>query len=273
MAAACVYPFINTLAVSLSDGAMAAAGKVYLWPRNFNVESYTYILGNRQIGVFRGLYNSFIYTFFGTIVAVCATFLGAYCLSRKRFVGRNIFMMGIFFTMLFSGGLIPTYLLMNQLNLLNTVWVIIIPGCIDVFLLIITRTFLDAQPIELEECAFMDGANDFKIMYKIFLPLSMPIIATIGVFYAINIWNSYLGPLIYLRDPAKYPIQVLMAQLVIKGSGGTTTLAAQEQNGYMIYPKNLKAAIIFLGMFPILLIYPYAQKYFTKGIMIGAIKG
>ncbi|MNI58955.1 Inner membrane ABC transporter permease protein YcjP [compost metagenome] len=183
-------------------------------------------------------------------------------------------MLLIFFTMIFDGGLIPNYLLMKSLGLVDSIWVMIIPGAISVWLLIIARAFLDTQPVELEEAAFIDGANDWQTMFRIFLPLSMPILATISVFYAVGIWNAYLGPLIYLQDKYLHPIQVILYQLVLdsrSGNGGGLSLVESEDG--ILFPRNLQAAVIFCGMFPILLVYPFAQRYFTKGLLVGSIKG
>ncbi len=269
----CLYPFINIVAVSFSDGTYVMAGKVYFYPLGFTIETYKTLLFNPQIGVARGLWNSLVYSSVGTIVAVLATFITAYCLSRKRFLGRYFFMLLILFTMIFDGGLIPSYLLIKELGMVNTMWVMIIPGAISAWLLILTRSFLDSQPVELEESAFIDGASDFQIMYKVFLPLSAPIVATISLFYAVAIWNNYLTPLIFLQDTALHPIQLILAKLVVKLSPTSSPLVARVSNETMLNPKNLQATIIVLGMLPILMLYPFVQKYFTKGIMIGAVKG
>lgn len=271
---AAAYPFLNMVVISLSDGPSVAAGRVYLWPENFNLAAYRHVLTNRHFGVTRGLWNSFVYTSLGTVVSVFVTYLAAYALSRKRLIGRSFIMMFILFTMLFSGGLVPTYLLINGLGLVNTIWVMIIPTAVSVWLLIVTRAFLDGQPVELEESAFIDGANDYQIMTKIFVPLSLPVIATISLFYAVGTWNSYLYPIIYLRNPELQPITVILAKFVIKpDTSGTNQMTTQIYEQFMVYPKNMQSVIIILAMLPILLVYPFIQRYFTKGIYIGAIKG
>lgn len=270
----CLYPFVNILAISLSSGQSVMAGEVFVYPIGFTLEAYKYILTTPNLGVLRGLWNSSLYTVLGTIFAVAMTFITAYCLSRKRFIGRHGFMLLIFFTMIFDGGLIPNYLLIKTLGMVDSIWVMIIPGAISVWLLIIARSFLDTQPVELEEAAFIDGANDWQTMYRIFLPLSLPILATISVFYAVGIWNAYLGPLIYLQDKHLHPIQVILYQLVLdskSGNGGGLSLVESEDG--ILFPRNLQAAVIFCGMFPILLVYPFAQRYFTKGLLVGSIKG
>ncbi len=176
--------------------------------------------------------------------------------------------------MVFDGGLIPNFLVLKSLGFVNNVLVMIIPSAINVFLLIITRTYLDGQPVELEESAFIDGANDFQIMWKVFLPICAPIIATISLFYAVQIWNAYLLPLIYLQDKSLHPIQLVLQQLVIDTRSGTGALLETiTSENTTIFPRNMQAAVIFCGMFPILLVYPFAQKYFTKGLLIGSVKG
>lgn len=274
LAFVCVYPMLNMLAQSLSSGVAVMAGQVFLLPVGLNFDAYRLILVTEGLGVTRGLWNSFIYAFFGTSLAVGATYVSAYCLSRKRFIGRHVMLGLIVFTMVFGSGLIPTYLVLNALGFVNNRLVMIVPAAISPWLLIITKSFLDSMPDELEESAFMDGANDFRIMHGIYLPLSMPIIATIGVFYAVAIWNSYLTPLIYLRDMDLHPVQVVLHRLVIdtRGDSGRdlSTVITDES---VVFPRNLQAAVVFVALVPILMVYPLAQRYFTKGIMLGAIKG
>jgi len=268
----CVYPFLNILAVSLSDGVAVISGKVFIWPVQFNVETYRYILGNSRLGIMTGLMNSFFYTIAGTLVAVMMTFVTAYALSRKRMIGRYFIMLLFLFTWVFDAGLIPSYIVNNALGLVNSRWIMIIPGAISTFLLIITRSFLDAIPSELEESTLIDGANDWQMLWRIFFPLSTPVLATIGVFYAVQIWNAFMVPLIYLQDRSLHPIQLILYNLIIKPDSGTS-FENLSVNGYQILPNNIEAATIFLAIFPILFVYPFAQKYFTKGMLVGSIKG
>lgn len=269
----CVYPFLNILSVSLSDGVEVMSGRVFLYPRGFNLETYAYIFGNPKLGIVRGVLNSFLYTGLGTLVAVLATYMTGFALSKKRLPGRYFIMMMFLFTMVFEGGLIPSYLVNKSLGLVNSMWVMIIPGAISVFLLIVTRTFLEEIPPELEETSFIDGANDWVILWKVFLPLSTPVLATIGIFYAINNWNSFLTPMIYLQDSKMYPIQLILYNLVIKPDAGTTHLETLTVDGVSLLPRNIEAAVIVLAIIPIVLIYPFAQRYFTKGLLVGSVKG
>jgi putative aldouronate transport system permease protein len=272
LALVCVYPFLNVLSVSLSDGLAVITGKVYIWPIGFNIETYRYILGNSRLGITLGLMNSLYYTVTGTLVAIMLTFITAYALSRKRLKGRYFIMMVFLLTWVFEAGLIPSYLVNNALGLVNSRWIMILPGAISTFLLIITRSFLDAVPSELEESALIDGANDWQMLWRIFFPLSTPVLATIGVFYAVSIWNAFMVPLIYLQDRNLHPIQLILYNLIIKPDGGTS-FENLSVNGFQILPNNIEAATIFLAIFPILFVYPFAQKYFTKGMLLGSLKG
>lgn len=269
----CIFPFLYILSVSMSDGSEVVAGHVLLFPKGFNIETYKYILTNAKLNIFSGLKNSFLYTILGTIVAVLMTYITAYALSRKRLKGRYIIMMIFLFTWIFEAGLIPSYLVLSSLGFVNSMWVMIIPGAINTFLLIITRSFLDTLPEEIEESAFIDGANDIQIMWRIFLPLSKPVLATIGVFYAINIWNSFLVPLIYLQDKALQPIQLVLYGLIINPDPQSTNFENVVRHGHLLLPGNIQAAAIIVAVLPMLFIYPLAQKYFTKGFLVGSVKG
>jgi putative aldouronate transport system permease protein len=269
----CIYPFINITAVSISDGTFVMSGKVFLLPKGFNLETYSYIFSNPRLGITQGVYNSLFYTIIGTVFAVFMTFITAYALSKKRVKGRYTIMMLFLVAWIFDAGLIPNYLVNQKLGLIDSRLIMILPGAISTFLLIVTRSFLDTLPYELEESAFIDGANDIQIMTKVYFPLSTPVLATIGVFYAVNIWNSFLTPMIYLRDKALHPIQLILYNLVIRPDPGSTTLENVISDGYTLLPKNIEAAVIVLAIFPILLVYPFAQRYFTQGMLMGSLKG
>lgn len=269
----CVLPFVHMLAISTSDGLRVVSEGVYFWPKQFNIEAYKYILGNPRLNIVNGLINSFSYTIAGTLVALALTFTTAFALSRKRLRYRYAIMLIFAFTWIFEAGIIPTYLVIDSFGLVNTFWVMIIPQAINTFYLIVTRSFLDTMPVELEESAFMDGANDFRMMTNIFLPLSKPVLATVGVFYSIHIWNQFLFPLIYLRDSSLHPIQLVLYHLVVNPPTGMAQFNQLIVNGTHLLSQNIKAAAISITLFPILFVYPYAQKYFTKGFLIGSLKG
>jgi putative aldouronate transport system permease protein len=268
-----VYPFVNIMAISLSDGASVASGKVFLIPQGWNIETYKYILNSPRLGVASGLFNSIFYTVFGSLFAVFLTFITAYPLSRTRLKGRNFIVLIFLFTWVFEAGIIPNYIINNALGLVDSRWIMIIPGAINTFLLIITRSFMDNIPIEIEETAFIDGANDIQIMYKLFLPLCKPIVATIAIFYSVTIWNQFLVPMIYLQSQHLQPITVVLYSMIISGGKDATTFENLLVNGVELTPQNLHSAAIFLAVIPILFVYPFAQKYFTKGMLLGAVKG
>lgn len=269
----CVFPFLHILAISLSDGKSVVSGNVLLVPKDFTIETYKYILSNPRIGVSTGLLNSFFYTTAGTLIAVTLTYMTAYALSRKRLPGRRAFMLLFLFTWVFEAGIIPNYIVYNALGLVESRLVMLLPMAINTFLLIITRSFLDGIPEELEEAALIDGANDWKMMWNVFFALSKPIIATIGLFNAVYIWNQFLIPMIYLQDKSLQPITVVLYNMIIAGGKLGTSLETINVNGTQLLPQNLQAAAIFLAVVPILFVYPFAQKYFSKGLMVGAVKG
>ncbi|MBB6690510.1 carbohydrate ABC transporter permease [Cohnella xylanilytica] len=269
----CVYPFVLIMSTSLSDGKEVVSGTIYLWPKGINFEAYKYILSNSRLGVASGLANSLFYTVVGGAIAVMVTFMTAYPLSRKRLVGRYVIMLVFMFTWVFEAGIIPNYIVYNALDLVNSRWVMILPMAVNTFLLIITKSFLDALPEELEEAAVIDGANDWQIMWRVFFPLSKPIIATISVFNAVFIWNQFLVPMIYLQERSLQPITVVLYNMIINSSKGGTSFENITVNGVQLLPQNLQAASIFLAVAPILLIYPFTQRFFTKGILIGSVKG
>ncbi|HUX20964.1 MAG TPA: carbohydrate ABC transporter permease [Spirochaetia bacterium] len=273
IAVACVYPFWNILMVSISSATSVLAAKVYLLPHGVNVDSYRYIFTTPRLNIAGSVYNSLLYTSTGGVFAVVLTYFTAYALSRKRLVGRRVVMLLFIFTYMFVAGLIPNYLILSKLGFVNSRLVMIIPNAINTFLLIIARSFLDSIPIEMEESAFIDGANDFQIMLRIFMPISIPVIATISVFYAIQIWNDFIDPLIYLSKDALQPIQLVLYNLVLHPGANSPVLETIMTDQMSVVPKNLEGAAIVLGMVPIMLIYPFAQRYFTKGILLGAVKG
>lgn len=272
VALACTFPFLYIFFLSISDGRNIAAGEVVFFPKNIHFESYKYILSNESLGIFRGLFNSGIYTVIGTIVALFVTYMTAYVLSRKQIRFRFLIMSLFVFTWVFEAGIIPAFIVLNKLGFVDNWLVMIIPNAINVQFLIITKTFLDGLPAELEEAAKIDGANDFQTMYRVFLAISKPILATIGVFYAVFVWNQYLMPLIYLQNPDLQTIQVMLKRLVISSGDANTAFRTINQNGFLLTPANLRAAAIFVAMVPIVMVYPFVQKYFKKGILIGSVK-
>ncbi|TBL79562.1 carbohydrate ABC transporter permease [Paenibacillus thalictri] len=264
-----LYPLYYLLVVSLSDGVAASKGIVYFWPSGTNIEAYKLLLGDKSI--IRAYGNTLLYTSVGTAVNMMMTILCAYPLSKKEFYGRSGFTVMIVITMFFSGGLIPSYLLINQLGLLNSMWAVILPGVVSAWNMFIMRTSFQGIPGEIFESAKIDGANEWLTLLRIVLPVSVPMMATIAMFYAVGHWNSYFPALIYLNEKAKFPLQILLRSLVVEGD---MAAQAQELSGAgAITTLNIKYAIIIIAILPILLVYPFIQKYFVKGIMIGSLKG
>lgn len=264
-----LYPFFYILVASMSDPLkVLQSGSLLLWPQGFNVDAYKMVFRNPMILV--GYRNTVMYVVSGTAINLLLTSFGAYVLSRKDLYGRNFFMVLIVFTMFFSGGLIPTYLLINQLNMVNTVWAIIIPSAISTWNLIVMRTSFEAIPDSMVESAKMDGGNDFTVLFKIVLPLSLPIIAVMTLFYSVGHWNSWFGAMIYLRERNLYPLQLILREILITNSVDSMTAGLTGDTAPIA--ENIKYATIIIATLPILMIYPFLQKYFVKGVMIGALK-
>jgi putative aldouronate transport system permease protein len=242
-----------------------------LIPTQFSFNAYSYILSTDTI--FRALGVSIGVTLVGTAISMMLTCLMAYGLTRRDMDGRRIINFLILFTMLFQGGLIPTFLIVKAMGLLDSYFSLIIPTAINAFNLIIMRSFFQNIPDGLEESAKIDGCNDFGILFKIVVPLSMPAIATISLFYAVNYWNTYFNAVMYMNDAGKWPIQVLLRQIVILASGFSADTSAFN-DGYVRPPEqSVKMAVIIVSTLPILIVYPFLQKYFAKGALVGSIKG
>lgn len=267
--AACLYPFIYMLAVSLSDSASIAKGEVWLWPKGVNLDMYRYVFEDGR--VLKGYKNTIIYTSFGTLISLIVTALGAYSLSKNRMVMCKPILMMIVFTMFFNGGMIPTFLVVKELGLINTVWGMVLPGAVGTWNLLIMRTFFMGLPQELEESGKMDGLSEIGIFFRIVLPLSKPVLATIGLYYAVGMWNNFMGPLLYLREADLQPLQVILRNIVL--SGQFTGTEGPVVGEIVVVEDGLKFATIMVSTLPILMVYPFIQKYFVKGALIGSVKG
>ena len=215
--------------------------------------------------------NTLLYTSVGTLINIILTSMCAFPLSRPDFYGRPFFTFIIVLTMFISGGMIPLYLVVNQLNLINTIWAIVLPPAISTYNMIIMRTFFNGIPMSLQESAYLDGANDLQILFKIIMPLSKPILATLTLFYMVQHWNSYFSAMLYLNTKAKYPVQIILRDIVVAGE--FSEQAGDITHNLSIIATNYKYAVIIISVVPILMVYPFLQKYFAKGVMIGAVKG
>ncbi|MBP2111303.1 carbohydrate ABC transporter permease [Paenibacillus silagei] len=265
-----LYPFLHMLAVSLSSDINVIKNTVSFWPKGFNVKMYELVLGDPKI--WTAYKNTLIYTVLGTLISLVVTSTGAYALSRRDMALRKTFTMLIVVTMFFSGGMIPTFLVVRSLNMVDTVWGMVLPGAVSTWNLILMRTFFSGIPKELEESGRIDGLNDIGIFMRIIIPLSKASFATIALFYAVGMWNNFIYPLLYLRTPDLFPLQVLLRNLVLAGSassGDVTGIGGDNQ----VVEESLKYATIMVSTLPILTVYPFVQKYFVKGAMIGAVKG
>ncbi|WP_130838051.1 carbohydrate ABC transporter permease [Lachnoclostridium sp. Marseille-P6806] len=265
-----IYPIYYMFIVSISDGYAVTRGEVVLYPIGVNFKAYKIALGYSS--VVRSFWNSVLYTVVGTLIAVVMTALCAYPLSRKKMFGRGMITFIVTFTMFFDSGLVANYMIVSSLHIKNTIWAMVVPGAISVWYMIIMRTFFQGIPEELYESAYLDGGNDWTIFIKIILPLSKAVIATIVLFYAVQIWNAFIPALLYLDDSNKYPMQLLLRNIVM-GSNNAATGTATVAGDSAVLGKNIKYAVIFITTAPILVVYPFVQKYFVKGVMVGSIKG
>jgi putative aldouronate transport system permease protein len=271
-AIAAVFPFYQTLVLSLSTILDANAGGVMLWPRSIDFSSYQYIL--KQGKVVNGLYISVIVTVLGTLVNLVVTTAGAYALSKKSMPGGNFILLGIIFTMFFSGGLIPFYLTIQGLHLQNNLLVMILPAAVNAFNLILMKNFFGSVNPALEESAKIDGANDLSILIRIIIPVSLPIMATMTLFYAVDRWNEWWLPMLFINDTSMHPLQLVLRDAIANMNMLTNSAigAQMAEKVKTVYNDSIKSAMIIISAVPILLVYPFVQKYFNAGIMIGSVK-
>ena len=267
-----LYPIIYVLANSFSSPAAVSSGKVYLWPLDPSVEGYRRVLENPNI--LSGFLNSVFYTVVGTAINLAMTMIAAYPMARKDLPLRSFFSVLFAFTMLFGGGMIPNYILIMKLGMLNTRWALLLPGALSVYKMIIARTAMQSLPDELLEAAYIDGCSDARYFVRIVLPLSGATIAVLALYYAVGHWNSYFSAFMYLSDRSKYPLQIVLREILIMGqiaeSDITDLDSAERIQGLS---QLLKYALIVISSAPMMLIYPFVQKYFVKGVMIGSLKG
>lgn len=274
-AALCLLPILNVLAISFSSSAKASAGLVKLIPLDFNIESYKYALAKPQF------LSSFLISvkrvILGYVINIVCTILTAYPLSKssKELKGRNIYAWFMFITTIFSGGMIPTFMVINQLGLMNTLWALILPGAVPVFNVILMMNFFKQIPGEITESAIMDGAGHVTVLCKLFLPLSKPSLATISLFTVVGHWNEWFSGMLYMRETENYPLQTYLQSIIVVRDASTLASATKETLEMLskVSDRTLKSAQIFIAAAPILLVYPFVQKYFMKGLTVGSVKG
>ncbi len=269
VAITCLIPFMYLISLSLSSNNAIISQRVALWPVEFTIETYKTILSDKNMLYTLGY--TIVLTVLYTAICMVLTICAAYPLTKKRLKGRNFFLAAIIITMYFSGGIIPDYMLVKNLHLLNTVWSLLLPGAMSVFNMIILKTFFTSLPESLEEAAAIEGCNEFGILTRIILPLSLPCIATLSLFYAVGRWNGFQDALFYITKTNLYPMQLKLYQIITANQ----QLDTQQGEGIaaLIVPESLKAASVMFATIPILLVYPKLQKYFVDGVMTGAIKG
>lgn len=267
-----LFPLWHVLVTSFaSPEAITKYGSTLIWPEGFNMKSYAYVFSNPMIGI--GYQNTIMLVIVGTTLSMLMTCFGAYTLSCKWLMGRKFLVLLVTIPMFFGGGLIPSYLLVRQLGLYNTFWALILPGVVSSWNMIMMRTFFQGIPDSMSESARIDGANDFHILFRILIPVSVPIMAVMILFYAVGYWNAWFGASIYLKDRSKFPLQLVMRGILISGSQRDfDTGYISGANKTQIF-KGLKYATVIVSTVPILCVYPFLQKYFVKGILVGSLKG
>ncbi|NHN34147.1 carbohydrate ABC transporter permease [Paenibacillus agricola] len=267
----CILPFMHVFALSFSDSAAITSGFVIFWPIDWTGAAYsTLIVGTN---ILKAFLNSVIITVIGVILSMTFTIMAAYPLSRPYFYYRRLFTLGIVFTMIFSGGLVPTFLVIKGLGLVNSYGAIWITGLVSAFNMLVMKSFFENIPVEMEEAARMDGCNEFKLLFKVMLPLSVPVLAALTLFYGVGYWNAFMSVLIYINDTLKFNLTVLVQQMVRSQSLMQEMNRLQPEDILTMTPDSIKAAAVLIMVAPMLLVYPFLQKYFIKGIMLGAIKG
>lgn len=268
-----LYPMVFIVSASFSTAASVNAGRVWLLPVNTTVYNYRMVF--QYNSVYIGYRNTIFYTFAGTVINVIVTLLCAYPLSRKDLYGRGFFTFLFAFTMIFSGGMIPSYILMRNLKLLNTIWAMIIPGALSVYNMVITRTYFQTSiPGELLEASKLDGCTDAQYFFSVLIPLSNSIIAVITLFYAVGHWNAYFNAFLYLSNRNLYPLQLFLRQILVQNQFSADILTDPEMAEQLLgIQEVLKYAIIVVSTVPLMCFYPFAQKHFVKGVMIGSLKG
>lgn len=258
------YPMVYVFSASISNNALVASGAVLLWPKKITLIAYEQLIYNPDLWV--SYWNTIRYTVLHTALTLIATSAMAYPLAKRWLPGRRVILLMAAFTLLFSGGMIPTFLIVQRLGLLDTIWAIVLPSLISTWYLFIMRTFFEGLPEELEDAAAIDGCGSMQILVRIVLPLSLPVMVTIGLFTAVNQWNSFFSALIYLNDRGMYPLQIMLRNILIAGTN-------VQGEGDLTHLETLKYAMIIIATLPILCVYPFIQKYFVQGTMIGGIKG
>jgi putative aldouronate transport system permease protein len=259
-----VYPMVFVFSASISNNAMVTSGQVLLWPKGINWGAYANLITDKNLWI--SYWNTIRYTVVHTILTLIATSAMAYPLAKRWLKGRKWILLMAAFTLVFGGGLIPTFLVVKHLNMLNTIWAIVVPSLINTWHLFIMRTFFEGLPEEIEEAAIIDGCSSMQVLMKVVIPLSLPVMMTIGLFTAVNQWNAFFDALLYLNDGKLQPLQIMIRSFLISGN-------IPQGEGDSNHIETKKYALIIIATLPILCVYPFIQKYFVQGSMIGGVKG
>ncbi len=262
-----LYPMLNIIAISFSGSAHVVQRSVTVFPRGFTLDAYREIFSSPKIP--HAYMNTFIYTGLGTVINILMTILTAYPLSKSHLVGRKGLMTMIMLTMFFSGGMIPTYIVVRTLGMINTIWSLLLPNAIWTIELLILMSFFRSLPSAIYESAVIDGASEYRILWQLYVPLSKASLASIGLFYFMGHWNSYVLPFLYLNDQSMYPIQLVLKDMLLDETSSISNMVTTSA----FTPTSLKNAVIFITMIPVMIIYPFVQRYFVQGVMIGSVKG
>ena len=266
----CLYPFLYTVSISLSSAAEASRDGLHLFPREISLTSYKMVLSDPNI--VNGYINSIIRTVLGTFLTVTASCIAAYPLARREMPHRALITFIIVFTMLFGGGMVPGYLLIKKLGFINTIWALVIPGMLGAFNIIIVKNFFQSLPESLIESARMDGAGEWRILFQIYIPLSKPVLATVALWSAVGHWNAWFDALLYITDDRKQVLQTFLQRIVIESGTQMMELGITDTSVLQFTGETIKAATIIVTILPIICVYPFVQKYFVKGIMLGGVK-
>lgn len=265
---ATLLPILHMIAVSLSRDIYVMQGKVGLIPKGVTLKMYEYVFQDKRLFLAYG--KTILYTVTGTALSLVVTGMGAFALSKQRMIFSKFFSIMILITMFFGGGMIPTYLTVKAYGMLDTIWAVILPGAVSTWNFIIMRSFFDAFPTDIEESGRIDGLTDAGIFIHLVLPVSKAVFATIGLYYAVSLWNAYFTPFIYLNTPAKFPLQLILREILMSGSSNSATVGVGDVT---VVEESLKYATVLVSIVPIIAVYPFIQKYFVKGVMVGAVKG
>lgn len=267
---ACLFPFVHMASVALSAPEYVVRNEVGFWPKGLQWDAMVAVFEDDRL--WKGYRNTIMYVLLGGFISMTLTIIGAYALSRRGLVfGKGIMLM-IVFTIMFFGGMIPFYLVARSYGLMDTIWAMVLPNAINTYNLIVMRTFFQNIPKEIEESGRVDGLNDFSVLTNIVLPLSKPVLMTIGLFYTVEIWNSFSAALLLLRDQDLFPLQLVIRNLVVVGQAGDV-LETTTGSGQKVVLESLKYAVILLGCLPVIILYPFIQKHFEQGAMLGSLKG